>query len=347
MDVRPLANLLPDLTGDRIFALPLLVIYVADGCNSRCGMCDIWKLPRRMMDLALAERLAEDFARLGGRRVVLSGGEAMQHPQWPRIAGMFRAVGAKVTLISNALLLKKQAQQVMEAVDDLTVSLDGATPATYAAIRGVDGLELVLEGIQIVSTAGMSVTTRTTVQRRNYTELAQIVDVAKAAGARQASFLAVDVRNREAFGPRPLNEIALYDPSSPALSPDDLPRFAAVLDELEASHAADFESRFITESPAKLRRLHTYFAALHGLAELERPPCNAPHISAVVEVDGKVRPCYFLPAVAQIGEGGLAAALHTEPMRAMRRAYRQGERHECARCVCSLYRGPRSLLGNQ
>ncbi len=349
-DLRPLLN----LTSDRVRALPLLITYITDGCNSRCVTCDIWKVPRRNMPLALAERLAAEFPRLGVRNVVLSGGEAMQHPDWPRIAALFRAAGARVNLLTNGLLLKKQAQAVINHIDQLTVSIDGGTPATYHAIRGVDALPLIFEGLRECADAGIPITTRTTLQRGNFREMAQIVDAAKAAGAIKISFLAVDVSNSQAFGPRftndPLIPLAAHTPPSPALTVDDLPEFAAVLDHLEHSHAADFASGLIAESPAKLRRLHTYFAAVNGLAPFEGPRCNAPHVSAVVEVDGSLRPCFFLPTVGKLNRDdasiALTEALNSPTALTMRAAYRTGERPECERCVCPLYQGPRTLIKN-
>src|SRR5437667_1064398 len=146
MDVRSLLN----LTSDRLRVLPLVVLYITDGCNSRCVTCDIWKSPRRNIDIGLVGRLAAEFPRLGVRSVLLSGGEPMQHPEWPRIAQILRTAGIKVMLLTNGLGLKKQSQQVLETVDQLTVSLDGATPETYRAIRGVDALPVILEGIQTV-----------------------------------------------------------------------------------------------------------------------------------------------------------------------------------------------------
>jgi len=345
-DLRPLRNLLTD----RIHALPLVVVYLTDGCNSRCATCDIWKVPRRNMSLALAERLAADCAALGVRRVVLSGGEAMQHPEWPRIATLFRAAGARVTLLTNGLLLNKQADAVRASIDDLTVSLDGGTPETYQAIRGVDGFALILEGMR--ACAGLPITTRTTLQRANFREMPQIIDAAKSVGAAKISFLAVDVSNREAFGPRFADLAANYAtehaPLSPALTADELPEFAEMLDRLERDYAADFASGRLAESPAKLRRLHRYFAALNGITIFDPPRCNAPHVSAVIEVDGSLRPCFFLPKVGTLADHGvnqpLRSALNSTDAIAMRAAYRAGERPECERCVCALYQSPRALI---
>jgi Fe-coproporphyrin III synthase len=347
--LRPLLN----LTSDRLRALPLVVLYITDGCNSRCVTCDIWKLPRRNMDMSLVERLAMEFPTLGVRQVVLSGGEAMQHPEWPHIARTFRQAGAKITLLTNGLALKKQAQEVIDTIDDLTVSLDGGTAETYHAIRGVDALHLILEGMRSIADGGVSITTRTTIQRANFREVPLIVDVASAAGAHKVSFLAVDVGNAVAFGPRfdqtdpNLGRIfSPHMPPSPALAPDEVREFSALIDELVNTHAGAFQSGLIAESPEKLRKLATYFRAVNGIAAFVGPRCNAPHISCVIEVDGTLRPCFFLPSGGSVSNQTLAAAINSPQAIALRHAYRSGERTECERCVCPMYRGPRSLLSS-
>lgn len=339
---------LPNLMSDHLRALPLLVLYLTDGCNSKCAMCDIWKAPRRNMDMGLVERLATSSQKLGTQLILLSGGEAMQHPEWPAIAQRFRAAGSKIWLLTNGLLLRKQAEEVIANVDMLTVSLDAATPDLYEKIRGVDALNLILEGMQIISKAGIPISTRTTLMRANFRQMPQIVDMALGAGTRQVSFLAVDTVNPYAFGPRFEDVIPLNMPVNEfgGLTAEDLPEFRAILDKLERTHAVHFADGRIAESIAKLRRLYDYFAEPLGLGEFEGPRCNAPHISAVVNWDGRLQPCYFLPSWGKLDGDGveLEAALNDPDAIALRAAYRNKERAECARCVCPLYRGPRALI---
>ncbi len=337
------------LAGDTLHTLPILVLYLTDGCNSRCATCDIWRSPRRNMRLELAEKLAAEAGALGLRWAVLSGGEAMQHPDWPQIAGLFRARGARTILLTNGLLLRKQAADVIEAIDEVVVSLDAGNEATYEAIRGVDGYDLVLAGIRAVRAGGVPVTTRTTLQRANFRQLPAIIRAAKAAGATGISFLTVDVSNPFAFGPR-FDGLAVpvvneHEPATAALTAPDVAEFEALLTDVEGEFAPDFASGLIHESPAKLRRMAGYFRALSDAAPFPPVRCNAPHISAVVEVDGTLRPCYFLPEMSRLQRGGkLADALNSPDALELRRAYRHGERPECARCVCPLYKGPRALV---
>jgi MoaA/NifB/PqqE/SkfB family radical SAM enzyme len=330
-----------NLASDRLRTLPMVIFYLTDGCNSRCVTCDIWRSPRRNMRLDIIEAVAAESRALGIRWAVLSGGESMQHPQWAEAAARLRGLGMRVILLTNGLFLKKQADDVIACVDEVVVSLDGGTPQTYEAIRGVDAFDLVLDGIRAVRAGGVPVTTRTVVQRANYRELPGIIHAAKSADVTSISFLTVDVSNPFAFGER--TDIHQVVPVS-ALTSDDLPVFRDVLDTIERDFAADFVSRRIAESPEKLRRMVDYFAAILGQQPFSPPRCNAPHLSVVIEVDGSLRPCYFLPRMGRLNGAPLAETINSPDALALRAAYRAGKRRECAGCVCPLYKGARALL---
>ena len=331
-----------NLTGDHLHTLPLVVLYLTDGCNSRCRTCDIWQNPRRNMPLALVDQIVSECDALGVRWVLLSGGEAMQHPHWPHIARQFRARGIHVMLLTNGLNLRKQAEDVRASVDEVIVSLDAGNAANYHHIRGVDAFDLVLAGIAEVRRAGLPVTTRTTIQRDNFREMAQIIDVALAHDVNTISFLAVDVSNPVAFGNR------TGDSADDALSLADVEDLDALIDTLATQHADAFAQGRIAESPAKLKRiLVQHFRSRHGTAAPIAPPCNAPHFSTVIEVDGRLRPCYFLPTYGRLQPDGesLSQAINWQAARDLRRAYRTGQRQECTQCVCPLHKGARQLLG--
>jgi MoaA/NifB/PqqE/SkfB family radical SAM enzyme len=344
-------RLLPNLVRDHIQHLPLVVLYLTDGCNSRCAMCDIWKAPRANMSTEVVASIVTSIQPLGIEMVLLSGGEAMQHPKWPMIANQFKQAGVKVWLLTNGLLLKKQAEAVLASIDMVTVSLDAATPELYQRIRGVDALDVVLEGMQVIEAGGIPVTTRTTLMQINYSQMPQIVDVALAHGAQQVSFLTVDTTNPYAFGPRfsvnntlPLMQAGQGQNPFGGLSQEELPEFQAVLASLFQTHAHHFSDGRIAESQAKLQTYFAYFAEPYGLGRFSPPRCNAPHLSLVVNVDGRLQPCYFLPHALALEGRPLHEVINAPSLVELRRTYRSAERAECARCVCPLYRGPRALL---
>ena len=316
--------------------LSLVTLYLTERCNSRCVTCDYWRHGRADMNLAAVKRLLPSLQRLRTQVALLSGGEPLLNPEWPAIALALREAGLKTWLLTSGLSLEKHARRAAQLFEAITVSLDGTDRETYQAIRGLDAWDNVCDGIRAAAAHGVPPSLRVTVQRSNFRQLPGFVSLAKTLGARQVSFLAVDVANPHAFG-------RSDDFSSDlALAPADLPVFEEVLRTMEREHAEDFQSHFIAENPQKLRRLLQYFTALHGRGDFPQVRCNAPEFSAVVGAGGGVQPCFFISGPAGLEPGGgfddLPAALNNDAMTALRDSIRAGARAECRTCVCSMWR---------
>ena len=225
--------------------LPLVTLYLTERCNSRCVTCDYWRHGRADMNLDAVTRLLPSLERLGTQVVLLSGGEPLLNPEWGVIAQLLRERGMKVWLLTSGLSLAKHVRRAAALFQAITVSLDGTDRDTYAAIRGLDAFENVCEGIRAAAAQGVAPSLRVTVQRGNFKQLPTFVAMAKELGARQISFLAVDVANPQAFA-----RTAGFC-GDLALLPADLPVFDEVLRTMECDHAEDFRSGFIAESPEK------------------------------------------------------------------------------------------------
>lgn len=332
------------LMGDPVLSshlhrLPLVTLYLTERCNSRCVTCDYWRHGRADMSLDSVTRLLPRLRDLRTEVVLLSGGEPLLNVHWSAIAESLRAAGMQVWLVTSGLALAKHARRVAELFERITVSLDGTDSATYAAIRGLDAFDKVCQGIRSAVSHGRPPSIRVTLQRANYQQLSDFVGVAKQLGAREISFLAVDIANPHAFGRTDDYRTDL------ALCPEDLQIFERCLESLQQNYAEEFRSGFIAESPAKLRRILQYFAAIQGQGAYPSVRCNAPEFSAVVGANHQVQPCFFIagPACARLlqadGRGvELPAVLNSETMMQLRADIRGGKRRECKTCVCSMWR---------
>ena len=318
-----------NLLGDRLWSVPMLIVYLTDRCNSRCVSCDYWRVGEASLSREHEDRLVDEVGALGVKGVLLSGGEAMQHPRWVAFSERLVAEGLTVWLLTNGLLLDKQHDDVVRLCGEVIVSMDGADAETYAAIRGVDAFGLVCRGVRRVVEAGVPVTLRCTVQAGNYDQLDRVAALGAELGA-QVSFLAADTDNTEAFA-------RVEAPSGVALDLPQVRDFGRCVDRWRR------EGALSPELQRSVSRLQRFYAARLGLDSWPPVRCNTPRFSAVVEPDGRVRPCFFLPATGHLDEG-LAATLHTPEARAMRRAQQSGQRPECERCVCWLHQGPRAML---
>ncbi len=339
----------------RTFALPLLVFYATAGCNSRCITCDCWHAGSAS-DLSAAEvgALAAELPSLHTRRVLFSGGEPLLRRDVFEMATLFRTRGARLDLLTNGLLLEPYAERVAAYFDTVTLSLDADTPELYRKVRGVDGLEQVERGVARLQQVApwLPVRARCALQRHNFRRLPALIDKARSLGLAQVSFLAADVAG-DAFGrPRGKEEPgagATAERPSQSLAADfllgaeEVAEFAGLVDDTIRAHAPDFARGFVAESAQKLRRLPQYYAAQLGLAAFPPAACNTPWISAVIEADGAVRPCFFQRAVGDLRDKPLRQILDGE-MVAFRAGLQVRKNAVCATCVCALNMGLRTPL---
>jgi MoaA/NifB/PqqE/SkfB family radical SAM enzyme len=317
---------------NRTIVLPLLIFFPTGRCNSRCISCDWWK-QSGADDLSLEEIevIAASLPSLGTRVVVFSGGEPLLRPEVFEAATLFREHGATLHLLTSGVLLERFAERVAQQFGRVCVSLDATTSALYAQIRGVDALATVGRGVaRLRRTAPhVAVTARATLHRANFRELPRLIEHARALGVDGISFLPADVSSH-AFG-----RDAAADAAPLVLVPAEIAEFEEVVERAIAVYARDFESGFVAESPERLRRLPRYYAALAGLLPFPEVSCHAPWISAVVEANGAVRPCFFHGAIGNVRDTPLEEIV-TRNLRAFRRSFDVGADPVCVRCVCSL-----------
>ena len=335
---------------DPIARLPIVLLAPHAGCDCRCVMCDIWR-GRKSDEIAAAEVAGwlPEWRALGVLRVVLTGGEALLHSDLWALCEPIAEAGIGLTLLTTGLGLEEHAERLVGVVDDVVVSLDGPREV-HDRIRRVPGAyDRLARGVAATRAAAaaagrtVAVSGRSTVQRENYRHLRATVAAAREIGLDRLSFLAADTTS-EAFD-RPGG----WEPERAArvaLGPEDLPLLAAELDALEREHAEGFRSGFIAESPEKLRaRVLGHFAALLGRGGCVPVTCNAPWVSAVIEADGTVRPCFFHRPYGSLREDrSLEAVLNSEAAIAWRRGLDTRTDDTCRRCVCSLaLRSPHPL----
>lgn len=315
--------------------LRLLVLAVSDRCDQRCAHCQIWmggQDAARPRGLGLEERLAvvEDAIRAGVEEALLTGGEPLlSWDLWP-VAERLQRAGVRLMLATNGMLLVGQAARVAALFAEVYVSLDGATAATYEAIRGAGTSARLQAGVRALRAASKSVriVARATLNARNLGEVAAIVGTARRMGFDQVSFLPMDASS-PAFGARPETRRALLP--TPAAVRD----FEARVARMQAE--GTFADGFVAEPPGKLLGFARYFLAAHGRSGYERPECDAPWWSSVVEADGSLRPCFFHDTAGDARDG-LALVRASRRYREALASVKEAN-PVCQRCVCPKRRG--------
>ena len=181
------------LRSHKIYSLPIVILMPHSRCNCRCVMCDIWKGNNdvRQINEPDVETLMNSFVKLNTKLVVMSGGEALMHPNFFKLCDIIKSQKISICILSTGLLLKKYASEVIAKTDEVIVSLDGSRDV-HDKIRNIPhAFAKLKEGIQELKKLNKNykVTARCVVQRDNFRDLSNIVDAAHEMGLNQISFL--------------------------------------------------------------------------------------------------------------------------------------------------------------
>jgi MoaA/NifB/PqqE/SkfB family radical SAM enzyme len=304
-------------------------------------MCDIWKDNKNLKQLTEADlsALLSSLRKLGTRQVVMSGGEALLNNNFFGLCGILKKQNIRITLLSTGLTLKKHAQQIIEWVDDVIISLDG-TEAVHNMIRNIpDAFGKLAEGISSLKNIDPDypVTGRTVIHKHNFKTWPRIIETAKTIGLDSISFLPADVSshafNREVlWSNERIGDVLIEE--------KDLPMLDEIVEYIIGEYEQEFSSHFIVESPEKFRQIAGYYKAIYGQNEFPFKKCNAPWVSTVIEADGSVRPCFFHASFGNIHDQEITSILNSENMTRFRRELDINTNETCKKCVCYLNLGP-------
>ena len=333
------------LKNHRIYTMPIVILMPHSRCNCRCVMCDIWKGNNNLQQLEESdiEKLLSSLKTFKTKLVVMSGGEALMHPNFFGLCDILRSRKIKITILSTGLLLKKYAEEIIAKTDEVIVSLDGSQEV-HDKIRNIpDTFNKLKEGVRELKNLNKEyrITARCVIQKANFKDLPNIVDAAKDIGLDQISFLNADV-STDAF-----NRPNLWEDEKVGevkLSLQEVAQFKEIIESLINTHSKDFKNSFIAESPDKLRRFYNYYAAFHGLCDFPTVTCNAPWVSTVIEADGSVRPCFFHKKIGNIKNQDLVDILNSEDTITFRNNLDIKTNSICKKCVCSLNLSPLAKL---
>jgi Fe-coproporphyrin III synthase len=331
------------LQTDRISALPIVILMPHSACNCRCVMCDIWKDNKNLKQLTEDDiwGLLSSLKKFGTQHVVMSGGEALLNVNFFRFCEILRKQDIRVTLLSTGLSMGRYATRLTELVNDVIVSLDGHEQL-HDEIRNVPGafnkLRLSIDDISGINPV-YRITARTVIHRLNFRAWPRIIDAALDLGLDQISFLPADVSSQAFNRANKWDEPRQHEI---LLEEEELPILQSVLNNLFEEHKEAFEDGFIAESPAKLQKIHSYYAAFYGHGPFPYKKCNAPWVSTVIEADGTVRPCFFHDALGNIRTQSLDNILNGEKGMQFRKSLDMDKNDTCIKCVCYLNLPPRA-----
>lgn len=146
-------------------------ISITDRCNLRCTYCMPhgieWIPMEEILTFEEIRLVCEEAAKLGVRKIKLTGGEPLVRKGCPKLVEMIKNVQGieQVTLTTNGVALSKYVGELKEAgIDGINVSLDTVNRKEFQKIAGLDCLEAVIAGIGDSYAAGIPTKINTVLQ---------------------------------------------------------------------------------------------------------------------------------------------------------------------------------------
>ncbi|HMG14828.1 MAG TPA: radical SAM protein [Saprospiraceae bacterium] len=329
------------LYSEEIKVLPIATIMPHGACNCKCVMCDIWKGNKNAKQLEEEDiiDILTSLKMLETKRIAMSGGEALLNRNFFRFCELIKKNDIKISLLSTGLTLGLHAEKIISLVDGVIVSLDG-DEELHNSIRNINGaFQKLKEGIQRIKSIDKNypISGRCVIHQLNYKNWDKIIIAAKEIGLDSISFLPADVSSH-AFNREMSWDLSKQE--SLLIPFEDLPVLKKMIKNIFHSFKSDFETRFIAESPERLEKIYQYYAAHHNLLPFPYKRCNAPWVSAVIEADGTVRPCFFLEPLGSIKTDSLHNILNSKSSIQFRKGMDINTNPTCIKCVCYLNLDP-------
>ncbi len=131
-------------------------LEVTHRCNYNCKHCYVRSPQNREMSLERAIQIIDILKQQKFRKIIITGGEPLLHPNIKEIIEYVKMKGFKLVLITNGTLIK-ETNINYKLLDAAYVSFDGPTEEEYKLLRGKEGLAKAEEGIRHLASVGIKV----------------------------------------------------------------------------------------------------------------------------------------------------------------------------------------------
>lgn len=162
-----------------------LFIYVTGRCNLSCDHCYNTEMPRDDFPPHLYRRTVDELVQMGGKSIVLGGGEPLLHPELKELL-TYGGRHCAMNLLTNGALLDGEWARILSDLEDVSIqiSLDGAHQEVHDAIRGKGAFAKALKAIGHLHEAGLGkkIVLAATAMAGNLADLPELVDLADRLG---------------------------------------------------------------------------------------------------------------------------------------------------------------------
>ena len=308
----------------------MFVMYTLS-CNSKCKMCSFWKnVEESYIDNELIYNVVEELYSNKLRAVFFTGGECLIRAKSlfelsDRLLKNFPDLKLKIN--TNGLLLKKFAPEIAKYFDTVVISMDSTEPEIYRKIRGVNGIDIIKEGINKVREIkpDIRISLRCIILEENIDSLEKLIDYAIDVNIDKLSFKAEDRETEYAFGRGKAVTAQVY-------SKEFIKELEIKVDKLHEEYRDQFDSgKPLYEKGEDLKRVISLYKKDNQNLNI----CNCATHCCVIYPNATVSPCFFMKAVGDCSKGINAVFSGKEYQDMVGKIINQ-KNGKCQTCVCPV-----------
>ncbi len=165
-------------------SLRYLEVQLTNRCNLNCKHCYQKEKKALEIPIELLKKVLEDFIKVQGIRVILSGGEPLLYSKFLELNDFLKGYPARVVLLTNGTLISKFNPGLWN-IDEVQVSIDGMEEA-HDFIRGKGSFKKLIEGIEKVKNESeIDISFASMIHKRNLKDFKSLKKLVKSYGAKE------------------------------------------------------------------------------------------------------------------------------------------------------------------
>ena len=168
---------------------PYFIDWAITGkCNLKCRHCR--GFPESEISTERARKLIDEIAELEPSWVFIEGGEPLLRQDLFQLLELMQQKQLNVHLSTNGMLLTPQILTTLKRLGvKVMISIDGATAATYEAIRNGANFERVVQAAHNCAKEGILEAINFTILKTNFREIPGIFELVASIGASKITFI--------------------------------------------------------------------------------------------------------------------------------------------------------------
>ena len=162
-----------DLNGWGFYSPISLEIELTKNCNQRCIHCWNKSGNGSAISLGKLEEIVDEFREKGGQDLKLTGGEPLSHPSFFNFVEYSKEKGVRnIGITTNGSLINEDNVRFLsEYIDQMNISLHGATEESHNKITRSNNYQKVIRAISLCNDYGLSPVINFTIMGKNKPEI--------------------------------------------------------------------------------------------------------------------------------------------------------------------------------